>query len=86
MDEFATKLRKVVRDYPDVLSDKKRLKALLNDTFPTEGKEVNLLSLGFDVGVADLVALSEDEAKMRGVLLQKRLNTEFGITMTNAEW
>jgi len=84
MDEFATKLRKVVRDYPDVLSDKKRLKALLNDTFPTEGKEVNLLSLGFDVGVADLVALSEDEAKIRGVLLQKRLNTEFGITMTNA--
>lgn len=86
MDEFATKLRKVVRDYPDVLSDKKRLKALLNDTFPTEGKEVNLLSLGFDVGVADLAALSEDEAKIRGVLLQKRLNTEFGITMTNAEW
>ena len=86
MDVFATKLQQVVRDYPEVISDKKRLKAMLSDTFPTEGKEVNLLMLGFDVGVTNLSNLAEDECTMRSVLLQKRLNTDFGITAGNAEW
>lgn len=86
MNEFAAKLKKMLSSYPEVLSDSKRLKAMLSDTFPTESKEVNLLMFGFDVGVLDLRHIEDDDRGTRSVLLQNQLNADFGITTANAEW
>lgn len=41
----------IIRDYPDALSDRKRLQALLMDFFPQDRRKRNLLMLVFDDGL-----------------------------------
>ena len=41
----------IIRDYPDALSDRKRLQALLLDFFPQDRRKRNLLMLVFDDGM-----------------------------------
>lgn len=86
MDEFAIKLKQIVEDYPDILQDKKALRGILADIFPTEPKEVNLLINGYDVGVVDLRTLPADQLALRKVQLQKKINASFGVAESNALW
>lgn len=86
MDEFATKLKQIIEDYPDILQDKKALRGILSDVFPTEPKEVNLLMNGYDVGVVDLRDLPADQLALRKAQLQKKINTNFGVAESNAMW
>lgn len=41
----------IIRDYPDALSDRKRLQALLMDFFPQDRRKRNLLMIVFDDGI-----------------------------------
>ena len=41
----------LVRDYPDALSDRKRLQALLMDLFPQDRRRRNLLLIAYDDGI-----------------------------------
>jgi len=86
MDEFATKLKQIIDDYPGILQDKKALRGILADIFPTEPKEVNLLMNGFDVGVVDLRNLPSDQLALRKAQMQKKINTNFGVAESNAMW
>lgn len=86
MDEFATKLKQIIEDYPDILQDKKALRGILADVFPKEPKEVNLLMNGYDVGVVDLRDLPADQLALRKAQLQKKINTNFGVAESNAMW
>ncbi len=43
----------LIRDYPDALSDRKRLQALLLDLFPQDKRKRNLLMIVFDDGIVD---------------------------------
>lgn len=43
----------LIRDYPDALSDRKRLQALLLDLFPQDRRKRNLLRIVFDDGIVD---------------------------------
>ncbi len=86
MDEFASKLRTLLGAYPDALQDKRLLRSLLSDTFPTDPKEINLLMNGFEVGVTDLCGLPEDQIGIRKAQLQKKICTEFGTAESNALW
>ena len=72
--------------YPEALSDRKLLKNILNDTFPTDSKEVNLLLNGFDTGVVALQNVPVDELSMRSVQVQNQMKQDFGITEGNAIW
>ena len=86
MDEFAVKLKTLVDDYPNALQDKRTLRSLLSDTFPTESKEVNLLMNGFEVGVVDLRSTPDDQLAMKKAQLQKRICKDYGIAESNAMW
>ena len=44
-------LADMIRDYPDALSDRKKLQALLLDLFPQDRLKRNLLLIAFDDGV-----------------------------------
>lgn len=46
-------LADMIRDYPDALSDRKRLQALLLDFFPQDRRKRNLLRIVFDDGIVD---------------------------------
>lgn len=46
-------LADIIRDYPDALSDRKRLQALLLDFFPQDRRKRNLLRIVFDDGIVD---------------------------------
>ena len=86
MDEFAVKLKTLVDDYPNALQDKRTLRSLLSDTFPTESKEINLLMNGFEVGVVDLRSTPDDQLAMKKAQLQKRICKDYGIAESNAMW
>ena len=86
LDDFTLKLRDMVDAYPEALSDRKLLKNILNDTFPTDGKEVNLLLNGYDSGIMSLRTVPEDELAMRSVQVQNQMKQDFGITEGNAIW
>lgn len=86
MDDFTVKFRDMIDAYPEALSDRKLLKNILNDTFPSESKEVNLLLNGFDSGVVSLHAVPEDELQMKSGQMQNKLRQAYGITEANAGW
>lgn len=46
-------LADMIRDYPDALSDRKRLQALLLDFFPQDRRKRNLLRIVFDDGIVE---------------------------------
>lgn len=46
-------LADIIRDYPDALSDRKRLQALLLDFYPQDRRKRNLLRIVFDDGIVD---------------------------------
>lgn len=86
MDGFTAQFRDVIDGYEEALSDRKLLKNILNDTFPTDGKEVNLLLNGYDAGITSLRTTPEDERDMRCGQIQNQIRQDFGITESNAEW
>lgn len=86
MDEFSTKLRDILNQYPNVLQDKRTLRSLLSDTFPEQSKEVNLLMNGYDVGVAELAQIPADQVSMRKTQLKKKICCDFGVAESNALW
>lgn len=86
MDEFAIKLRTLVNDHPNALQDKKILRNLLSDTFPTDPKEINLLMNGFEVGVAELRSTPMDQLMIKKVQLQKKICRDYGIAESNVLW
>lgn len=86
MDEFTLKLHDMIDAYPESLSDRKLLKNILNDTFPTEGKEINLLLNGYDSGIITLRTAPQDELPMRSAQIQQQMRQDFGITEGNAAW
>ena len=44
-------LARIVKDYPDALSDRKRLQALFSDFFPQDRLKRNILLMVFDDGI-----------------------------------
>lgn len=86
MDDFTIKFRDMIDTYPEALSDRKLLKAILNDTFPTNNKEVNLLFNGFECGIVSISSLPHEELLTKSNLIQNQLRRNFGITESNAEW
>ena len=86
MDDFTKKFRDMIDAYPEALSDRKLLKNILRDTFPSDSKEVNLLLDGFDTGVVGLQDVPEGELSMRSVQLQNQMQHDFGVSENNAAW
>ncbi len=86
MDEIAIKLKTLVDNYPNALQDKRILRSLLSDIFPTESKEINLLMNGFEVGVVDFLSTPDDQLNMKKAQLQKKICKEYGVAESNAMW
>lgn len=86
MGGFAAKLRTLVDDYPHALQDKRTLRSLLADAFPTDSEEVNLLMSAFEVGAVDLRFTSNDQLAIKKEQLQAQICRDYGIAENNASW
>ncbi len=78
-------LARIIKDYPDALSDRRKLQALLSDFFPEERLRRNILLMVYDDGI---VAELKELACLDGVTLQrfvKSVGQGYGIQTQNAE-
>lgn len=75
----------MIQDYPDALSDRKRLQALLLDLFPQDRRKRNLLLIAFDDGiVGEMRGLAQID-KMALHRFVKSIETGYDIRPKSAE-
>lgn len=78
-------LARLLQDYPDALSDRKRLQALLLDLFPQDRRKRNLLLIAFDDGiVAEMRGLAQID-KMTLHRFVRSIETGYDIRTKSAE-
>lgn len=75
----------MVRDYPDALSDRKRLQALLMDFFPQDRRKRNLLLIVFDDGIVDEMKGLSHCDKMSLHRFVRSIETGYDIHTKSAE-
>ena len=78
-------LADMVRDYPDALSDRKRLQALLMDFFPQDRRKRNLLMIVFDDGILDEMRGLSRINKMTLHRFVRSIETGYDIRTKSAE-
>lgn len=78
-------LAKIIRDYPDALSERKKLQALFSDFFPQDRLKRNTLLMVFDDGIVnELKGLKQiDQVTLHRFM--KSIEQGYGIRTGNAE-
>lgn len=84
MEDFEV-VRKIIRDYPDALSERKKLQALFLDFFPQDRLKRNTLLMVFDDGiVGEMKGLAQID-RMALHRFVKSVEQGYGIRSKNAE-
>lgn len=78
-------LAKIINDYPDALSDRKKLHALFLDFFPQDKLKRNTLMMVFDDGIVDEMQKMTEMDKIARHRFVKSLVQGYGIKTENAE-
>lgn len=86
MDAFAMKLKALVEEYPNALQEKKTLRSLLSDTFPTASEEIDILMDCYEAGAIDLCFTPDDQLDRKKTQLQEKICKDYGIAKNNAMW
>ncbi|MCM1047474.1 MAG: leucine-rich repeat domain-containing protein [Clostridiales bacterium] len=77
-------LAKIINDYPDALSDRKRLQALLLDCFPQDKLKRNTLMMVFDDGIVAQMQQMKEIDKTTLNRFVKSIVQGYGIRMEHA--
>ena len=83
---FEQEFESMLRKYGSVIDNKKRFTGLVKDYFPSQAKNINLLLMAYNLGVAqDLQAIGRinNTFAFRYV---KQLMEDFGLSRVNADW
>ena len=83
---FAADFTRLLRDYPDVVSDRKKFAGLLKDFFPKQKKENNLLSSLYDLQIVAEIGSASNIDRLFASRFEKRLQDEYGVTPHDAAW
>jgi len=84
--QFQTQFTEMLRNYPQAISERRKLIGLMHDLFPEEQMRVNLVMLAFDVGITeDLSNASTIDASIVSRCC-KRMVQGHGVSVENAEW
>lgn len=78
-------LARIIHDYPDALSDRKKLHALFSDFFPQDRLKRNILLMVFDEGIVDEMQTKKQIDRMDLHRYVKSVNQGYGIRTENAE-
>lgn len=78
-------LARIIKDYPDALSDRKKLQALFSDFFPQDRLKRNILLMVFDDGIADEMQAAAQLDRMALHRYVKSVSQGYGIKTESAE-
>ena len=78
-------LARIIKDYPDALSDRKKLQALFSDFFPQDRLKRNILLMVFDDGITDEMQNATQLDRMALHRYVKSVSQGYGIKTESAE-
>lgn len=76
----------MLRQYESSLDDKKKFTALVKDLFPDQAKNVNILLMAYNMGIAQDIQNTTRINNAFAYRYVKRLMDEFGLSRVNADW
>ena len=83
---FEQKFEAMLRQYRSCIDDKKKFSGLVKDFFPEQAKNVNLLLMAYNLGIAeDMVKVSQINNTF-AYRYVKQLIDNFGLSRVNADW
>ena len=83
---FEQKFESMLRKYGSVIDDKKKFTGLVKDFFSSQVKNINLLLMAYDLGLAadlQVVGRINNTFAFRYV---KQLTEDYGVSRVNADW
>lgn len=78
-------LARIIKDYPDALSDRKKLQALFSDFFPQDRLKRNILLMVYDDGITDEMRDATQLDRMALHRYVKSISQGYGIKTESAE-
>lgn len=76
----------MLRKHEEFLNDKKRFTALVKDLFPDQAKNVNLLLMAYNMGIAQDIQNTSRINNTFAFRYVKQLMDDFGMSRVNADW
>ncbi len=76
----------MLRHYQTSLHDRKRFTALVKDLFPDQAKNVNLLLMAYNMGIAQDIQSASYINNTFAFRYVKQLMDDFGMSRVNADW
>ena len=83
---FEQDFEAMLRQYESSLNDKKRFTALVKDLFPDQAKNVNMLLMAYNMGIAQDIQSASRINNTFAFRYVKRLMDDFGLSRVNADW
>ncbi len=76
----------MLRQHQTSLNDKKKFTALVKDLFPDQAKNVNLLLMAYNMGIAQDIHSASHINNTFAFRYVKQLMDDFGMSRVNADW
>lgn len=83
---FEQDFESMLRKYGDTIDDKKKFTGLVKDYFPQQAKNINLLLMAYNLGIAEDI---QNVGKINNTFAYrfvKQLMDDFGLSRVNADW
>ena len=76
----------MLRQHQASLDDRKKFTALVKDLFPDQAKNVNLLLMAYNMGIAQDIQSASNINNTFAFRYVKQLMDDFGMSRVNADW
>ena len=83
---FEQDFEQMLRQYQTSVDEKKRFTALVKDLFPNQAKNVNLLLMAYNMGIAQDIQNASCINNTFAFRYVKQLVDDFGLSRANADW
>lgn len=83
---FQTEFTQLLTNYRDAVAVRSRFSGLVKDYFPGQQKEINLLLMAYDLGLASEIETAGMINHAFAYRFVKRLTDEYGVSRVNADW
>ena len=83
---FEQDFEAMLRQYENSIDDKKQFTALVKDLFPQEAKNVNLILIAYNMGIAQDIQKANLLNNTFAFRYVKQLMDDYGISRVNADW
>ena len=83
---FEQDFENMLRKHQDIIADKKKFSGLVKDYFPDNVKNMNLLLMAYNMGIAEDLQRASVVNNTIAYRYVKQLMDDFGLSRANADW